>query len=372
MKKSVSSVFFKDSKTPEELKVKYVEAQKGIGKLRIMIVAGHDKVSHGAKFENTNEFEINAILAEKLADKLSTRDEIDVFMVRNIAGYNPVFLEYLENNKQEIESFVGNKKYKMENLIDTGEIHSYLDGVPHNVAMPDIIFMLYGVNKMANDIKSDIVLHIHFNDYPRKNMGEPGKYDGFTIYIPERQYSNYNVSKEVAVHIKNSLMEFVPLSSLPKESAGITEDQELIAIGAFNTLEGAGLLMEYGYIYEPELQNEIIQENFLELLAQQTYDGVMAFFDEEFENRKNMDGEYSRFSLSNIKNTLYYGTKDSEEVFLLQATLREKGFYPPSGSSLRECPIIGSYGPCTAKAVSEYAKSLELNKSGRVFDPKSF
>jgi len=41
----------------------------------------------------------------------------------------------------------------------------------------------------------------------------------------------------------------VAVSNISGENRGIIEDQKLIAIGAYNTLDPAVLFMEYGYIH---------------------------------------------------------------------------------------------------------------------------
>ena len=49
---------------------------------------------------------------------------------------------------------------------------------------------------------------------------------------------------------------FHPVNGMHFPGEGVVEDQELIAIGSFNTLNPIGLLIEYGYIYESQFYNK--------------------------------------------------------------------------------------------------------------------
>lgn len=116
-------------------------------------------------------------------------------------------------------------------------------------------------------------MHIDFNDYPGRK-GNTGKYNGFSIYIPEKQYSNANASRDFAIKIKDQLEQILPISNMPKESA-IVESQDLIAVGAYNSSDAISILIEYGYIYEPYFTNPNIQEYIFSEIANQTYWGEL-------------------------------------------------------------------------------------------------
>ena len=68
---------------------------------------------------------------------------------------------------------------------------------------------------------------------------------------------------------------------MPKEDTGVIEDQELIALGSNNSLDGVGMLVEYGYIYEPGIVDISIRNKILDDLAFQTYLGVMDFLENQ-------------------------------------------------------------------------------------------
>jgi hypothetical protein len=65
---------------------------------------------------------------------------------------------------------------------------------------------------------------------------------------------------------------------LKEEMVGIVPDQELIAIGRFNVADTANVLIEYGYIYEPQYQNNKKRMQVIDEYALRTYQGLENFF----------------------------------------------------------------------------------------------
>ena len=124
--------------------------------------------------------------------------------------------------------------------------------VEHNSVANNTSLRLYAINKWANENDVEIVFHIHFNDYPGRNLDQPGKYSGFSIYIPEYQLPNHITSSGLAKSLKNQLEKYFAKSDLPIESSILIEDQELIAVGSNASRDGISVLTEYGYIYEPQ------------------------------------------------------------------------------------------------------------------------
>jgi len=151
------------------------------------------------------------------------------------------------------------------------------DSIQHNSASSEVATHLYGINKWSNENDIDLVLHLHINDMPRKNTSVAGPYVGFAIYVPEKQYSNAKASKEIGESLKNRLEDVMGVSTMPKESAGVIESQQLIAMGSYNTSDAASLLIEYGYIYETQYTIEASQRKFAKLVAEQTYQGLRDF-----------------------------------------------------------------------------------------------
>src|SRR6185436_8364106 len=135
-------------------------------------------------------------------------------------------------------------------LLGNGTVSKVKDGVIHNSAPPNVALRLFGINKWVNENKVDLAIHVHFNDYPRRNRSIAGEYSGFSIYVPEKQYVNSTTTLAIADSVFNRLDKYNPVSDFPKEDDGIVEEQELIAIGANDTLSAPSMLIEYGYIYE--------------------------------------------------------------------------------------------------------------------------
>ena len=84
--------------------------------------------------------------------------------------------------------------------------------------------------------------------------------------------------KAIAEKIEGRLAQTITKSTLPKENAGLVEDQELVAIGRHNTVDAVSLLIEYGYIYEPWILNPIMRDIQIKELARQTVLGIEDFF----------------------------------------------------------------------------------------------
>lgn len=342
----LASVFFVDSSSVPELQKKYTSAKNGFGKVTLVVFPGHDDDSPGTAFKGVREADMTAKLGEELARLFEKEGAFNVFLARNSAGYNPVFLHYLETQRGAIEAFIDAKKYEMKQLIDAGLLHSYV-GVVHNNAAYDTARKLYGINKWANDNGADLVIHIHFNDYPGRKLSSAGTYDGFSIYVPEKQYSNAKASKVFASSVFNRLEQYYPSSNLPKERVGIVEDQELIAIGSYNTLDAAGILVEYGYIYEAQFTDAAVRDRVIRELAFQTYLGIKDFLGDPAPSGTTSFLPYT------WETTLREGIR-SEAVLALQAALVREAAYPPRRFSKRDCPLSGRFGGCTGEALRAF------------------
>lgn len=357
----MSSIFFVDSTTTQELHNKYNSDKK----IKILIVPGHDESSGGTVYKKIKESEINLMLAKELYYFLSDNPLFNVYLYRDELGKNIGIENYIKANASLIDGFIKSKKDLMQKLIEAGDI-SLVEGVVHNTAPENTAKTLYGINKWANDNKVDLVVHIHFNDYPGRKMNQRGKYSGFAIYIPESQYSNASASKELSSYILKNLNHFYSKSNMPKENKGIVEDQELIALGSYNTLDGTGILIEYGYIYESQFTDQLTQKEILKDMAYQTYLGITNFFDKEKYN-----SEYWKSTLlpNNWSRNLDKGDRGSD-VLSLQAALVLEGFYPPKDYSPDECPVTGKYGDCTVEAIKDFQERYGIKTTG-VTGPKT-
>ncbi|KKQ82278.1 MAG: Cell wall hydrolase/autolysin [Parcubacteria group bacterium GW2011_GWF2_38_76] len=353
----VSSVFFVDSTTTGELKEKYNEDKK----IKILLVPGHDSESGGTVFKNIKESELNLRLSRELYSFLSSNPRFEVESSRDDSGYNKNITEYMSINKASIEDFIKSKKNVMQGLLSSGDI-SIAEGVIHNTAPEEIAKRLYSINKWSNENNIDLVIHIHFNDHPGRKINKEGKYSGFSIYTPEKQFSNAKASRELADYILKNIDHFYSKSNMPKERLGVIEDQELIALGSYNTLDSIGLLIEYGYIYEPQFTESSTRNLIIKDMAYQTYLGITDFFD-----KKEYLGEYWKSTLlpHSWSDIVESGDK-GHDILSLQVALVLEGFYPPKKFLSDDCPVTGIYKRCTTEAVKEFQKRYKITTTGRV------
>lgn len=355
----LAGMFFVESISPENLRSLYSSARAGGGRVKILIVPGHDKETWGTEFRGLRETDLTAEVGEYLAEYLAYDSAFEVSLTRGRDGYAEWFLNYLKNEKKGIQEYRARFKILME-AVDRAGVLDVHDGVGHNNAVESAAFKLHAVNKWAGDRHTSVAVHLHFNDYNRKSRGEAGRYSGYAIYVPESQFSNSRASVAVAKSIAGRLGKYFSESNLPKEDA-ITEDQELIALTA--NLDAAALLIEYGYIYEPALVNRSVRPLVLRELAFQTYRGLRDFF------RGGAGGADSADTAvlpHDWKTDLSPGWSDNPDVFALQLALRKEGVFPPAGYTARNCPLSGNFGKCTADAVRAFERKYGLSETGKL------
>lgn len=360
-----ASVFFVASITAEQMQNQYNNVSGNLTsatsseKVRVLIVPGHQPDEGGTQFKNVYERNIVVDLADALALLLEQNSRYDVMVARTKTEWNPILQSYFDTHAPEIEAFRQSQMLQMADHIAQGSILPEADQVYHNSASSHASLQLYGINKWASDNKYDIILHLHINDYAGRRAGRVGRYDGFAVYVPDDQYSNAAASKSVAEAVAARLGAYHATSTLPKEDKGVVEDQELIAIGSNNSLDGAALLIEYGYIYEPQFLKSSVRPLAIADYAYQTYLGLQDFFEDPVP-----------FTFGSVSFPYKWSDVQAEEsdsgpgVYALQAALRYLGFYPPRGKSFSECPVSGIAGNCTQLAISEYQSALGLETTG--------
>lgn len=323
--------------------------------LRVLIVPGHDSEDVGTDFNGVKEADLNLKLAQKILKAFEKDQRFQVFISRNDYGYVPTLKNYLEEQRDAIKIFREEiKRIFSQNYINFEK----KEGIIHNGVSEKTANKLYGINKWANDYNIDIVLHVHFNDDAERWHYRKGEYSGFSIYIPEKQLPNSEPSRILADSIFNNLKTILAVSNLPQESAGVVEDQELIAIGAKASLSAASLLVEYGYIYETHFLRKPVNDYLLNEMAYLTYAGLAKYFNPEIKPNK-----YDSAILPYVwRNKLTEGMKNKEDVLALQIALIKDGSYPPASFDLRSCPITGSFLDCTEKAVKSFQKKNGLTE----------
>lgn len=355
-----AGVFFSQSNTAPLLRHKFNIATSSKQRVRVLLVPGHEPNFGGTEYKGLKERDLVVDLTQQLALYLSADDRFDVVVTRGKESWNPQFEKYFKEEQESIKSFAVNKRNEMRKLVNEGRVAEVPDAVPHNDAPEEVAIRLYGINKWANEYGMDLVIHIHLNDYPRKRFLREGEYSGFSIYVPEKQYSNAPVSLQISQALFGRLAEVFPVSSMPKEEMGVIEDQELIAVGSFNTVNAASLLVEYGYIYEPQFANKKIAHAIFKEMAFQTYLGLQDFFGE----KESLLATPHQTTLLPFewKTTIRKNKNPSEGVLSLQMAFMKHGLYPPEGKSKNDCPLSGIFGPCTRTALSIFQKEFTIKK----------
>ena len=318
-------------------------------KIKVLIVPGHDKESVGAEFNGVKETDLTAMTGRFLFELFKNDDKFEVFLTRDENGYSKEFASYFRQKREEIIFFRDTIKNFMKLAFDVGVLKKEVK-VEHSSVYQDMSIKLYGINKWANENDIDLVLHLHFNDYPGHGYNQIGRYSGFSIYVPEKQLPNHKASVDIAKIISAKMKKYFSSSDYPPESEAVIEDQELIALGANGSLDSPALLIEYGYIYESQFIDDSLSELVLRELALQTYAGVNQYFNREVLS----ESGFGTFLLPHVWNDEVGEGSRSGDVLALQAALIQEGVYPPRGRDIKECPLTGSFKKCTQKAVADF------------------
>ncbi|MDE1975492.1 MAG: N-acetylmuramoyl-L-alanine amidase [Patescibacteria group bacterium] len=329
--------------------------------VKILVVPGHEPDYGGAEYKSplfgtVKERDVTLALAKDLIGYLDDDQKFQVLTTRDAGGWTPTFADYFKNSWDEIVAWEQANKKQFNSLVSAGDVQVATDTPAHADAPVNVALRLYGIVKWANDNGVDLMIHIHFNDYPGHGS-HSGKYDGFAVYIPADDYENSSTTDVLAKDVFARLARYNPVSDWPQESAGIIHDQDLIATGSFDTANAPSMLIEYSYLYEPQLDDPATRTMFLNDLAYQTYLGVEDFFNPAA--AKAAAGAYGTavlphtWSLPMSESAAPTGS-GAADIFAMQTALVADGDYPPAGKSMNDCPRTGGYGPCTAAAVRAF------------------
>lgn len=340
----IANIVFPATITPQDLRDRYSE-----NNVKILLVPGHDNEYRGTEYGFLRESDMNLEVARHLYGILAKDNHFVVSSARDLqtGEYSPELASYFKREEDSILAFRERSKAVMDALLFLGIAEEKSMG-NHGFATEEVSRRLYGINKWSNENGIDITLHLHFNNYPRKNTRVPGKYQGFAIYVPERQYPNSEASIAFVKPLYSVLKKYLPVSDIVFEKDGIIEDQELIAVGANASREGAAVLLEYGYIYETKFTNAKTRGVLLPELAHLTYTGIKKYFEPDMERGSSYETSLLPYRWAD---TLDKTKKNAEDIFPLQAALLEEGVYPPPGKDFHECPISGVFGACTKRSV---------------------
>ena len=342
----IAGAYFAETVTPEELQQTYDDENR---LLRVLVVPGHSNESWGTEFRGVKEAEVNLELGEHLYRYLKSDASFDAMITRAGDGeHTPWFANYLTDNELSIRAYMVQKRAEFTIAEAQGHIKRHTQ-VSHNEAPSQTALELYGINKYASENGVDIVIHIHFNDYPGRKHGIAGKHSGFSMYVPEDTLPNARASRELALSLRDRLSRHFATSDLPLEEGVVIPDQELIAVGSNASQRRAAILIEYGYIYENQFHDRALRGPILEELALQTYWGILDHFEKG-----------SAMNQSRLGVLLPYFWDDSaidmeassRSVLSLQGALSSEGLYPPPGKSRNDCPISGTFGPCTKESLA--------------------
>lgn len=370
----VAAVFFVTSITAAQIQNTYhsaIESQvsatttASVKKVRVLIVPGHEPSAGGTEYKGVVERDVVVDIADALTILLKQNSHYDVVVARTKTVWDPVLQNYFDTHMLEIETFEQSQKAQMADYIANGSILSDSDQVYHNSIPTPAALQLYGINKWASDNTYDITLHLHINDYAGRRLSIAKAYNGFAVYVPDHQYSNAEASKAIGESIAARLNAYHATSTLPVEDAGVVEDQQLIAIGSNNSASDASLLIEYGYIQEPQFQTASVRPLAIADYAFQTYLGLQDFFKDPITaTYGSVSFPYDWAEVTGAKN------EKGPEVYALQAALHYLGYYPPAGKSFNDCPVSGRAGTCTRSAILEYQRVHHLDATG-VLGPKT-
>lgn len=368
----IASVIVHNPKTVAGLQSTYnVAVPKGLAKVRILIVPGHEPDYGGAEYGSLKERDMNVELSKYLMQMLENDGHYQVFTTRDEKDWVPAFKDYFANHWNDIKAWQKAHKRDFAELVRVGQISQGTPSVFHTDAPEDVAFRLYGIDKWSNENDIDIMIHVHLNDYPRANKNTAGKYTGFAIYIPDSSYYNSSTTNSLAADIFERLKKYNAVSNFAGEKSGIVPDQDLIAVGSYNSVNAASMLIEYGYIYEQQFTNPEVRAVALKDLAYQTYLGLQDFFDPTNSTK-----------LANVYDTLLLPYKwqgpideakisSSTEIYVLQTALANKGLYPPPQNSKNDCPRTGKIGPCTKSSIMRFQKERNIKGEDGKIGPKT-
>ncbi len=347
----LASLFFYDDVTSSSVRERYRQ-----GSVSILIVPGHDDENYGTEYGGVREADVTRAIGEYLQSYLAADNKFSATIIRDRSGYAKEFSAYFNKEKTAIGSFMRTARSYFERLTNLNLVQTQSPPVQHVSANIDTQYILYGINKWANENKIDIVLHLHVNDYPRRSWEQ--EYDGFSIYVPSNQLPNYAVSRELAEHLVSVFSRYWPASNLPVEKDTIIESGQLIATGSNGSLRSGSTLIEYGYIYE----SRFLVDAVLKEAAFRTYQGMLSFF-----NEKQVGVDDFSWTLPYSWNeNIVAGSRVNPEVVALQAALSKLGLYPPAGKTVRNCPINGNFLSCTESAVRSFQAKYGIQKTGTV------
>ncbi len=335
-----------------DLKAKYAAAGKGGTLVKILIVPGHEPDFGGTEYQGLKERDINVAIANQLASQLSKDPRLNVIVARDTESWNTELASYFSSAWDSIVSFVNTHKQQ-----SSADSQSPQFQAAHSAAPTDVALRLYGITKWANENGVDIAIHVHLNDAGDRVGEGAGSQAGFAVYTPSPIYGNASTSRAFGSSIASELNHYNATSSLAIENLGVVDDQELIALGAYNTASFASVLVEYAYIYESKITSPAVLPIVEKEFANSTYRGVEEFFGSRV-------SYYDTLQIPHVFRTSPSQGTYSAETYALQVGLHRLHLYPAPGEYYYDCPVEGYMGTCTMNALKAFQKSKGISQTG--------
>lgn len=335
-------------------------------KIRVLLVPGHEPEEGGAIYGNLKERDVTVQLAKQLQDDLAADGRFETTLARDENGWSPELSAYFSAQWDAIDAWRKEARAEMRSKYASGELEKPDVAMKHNAASDDAARRLYGITKWADEHGIDVMIHLHFDDEVDSTT-RAGKRNGFALFVPPPVYSNAVATRPIAEAIRARLGAFDPIGNADAETAtgGIVEDPQLIAVGTADTAAMPSLLIEYAYLYQPELQPRASRDLAFRDMAYQTALGLEdAFFGQAAPARATSVLPYP------WKRTIG-PESDPADVYALQTALIVDGEYPPSGKSRNQCSRSGQFGPCTLTALDAFQKKYGITGEAGYAGPKT-
>jgi N-acetylmuramoyl-L-alanine amidase len=337
--------------------------------VHILVVPGHEPDNGGTNFGDIYERNLVVPIGMYLENFLSENGGYQTFITRNTTAWNPIFADYFKNNWNQIIAW--EQAAKAAWLASSSAPTGSLSGEIANNAAPDAALHLYGITKWADENNIDLMVHIHLNNYPEAMAKKiVGKYSGFIMYMPSPSLKNSAAAEPIAQAIFDRFSLYNPVSNLPVESKGLETDDQLIAMGAYNTADMPSILIECEYIYEPQLVNLSTRDIALRDFAYQISLGI----EDYYSHRAQVTAASSYDPADNVynwQNRVENADGDSKDIYAMQTALIMDGDYPPKGTTGNDCPHSGTFGSCTKAAIGALQKKYGITGED-AFGAKTF
>lgn len=336
-------------------------------KIRVFIMPGHEPDFGGSQFKTTIERDINVEISLKLQEYLEFDGKFEVVVGRSKEAWHPELQTYFDEHLNDIKTWRDEQAAIMKDRIADGDIDLVDDPIAHEHVSGDVATRLYGVNKWVGENDFDVAVHVHINDYGGRGKNRAGEFVGYAIYVPESQYDNAALSKEIAMAVQGRFLRFFSPSNAKRERAGVVEDQQLVALGRYNTAKAPSILIEYAYLYESQLTDKATRELAVDEYAFQTYLGLKDYF---FNMKEDSSMRTAALPYEWNK-TISESLTQSPDIYALQIILRQMGFYPIERKTLSDCPISGLFGSCTQKALTAFQVKYKIKDEEGILGEKT-